>query len=459
MTATHRGRRAFVIGLSSSTLLLLAACAAPISPNTASVTPAVPATSAPSALPTLTAVPTPVPGVLFVDAAQNLGPLSPYVYGSNYGPWLGISAEAFPYVTDAKLTFMRWPGGSWGDQNDVTLLQVDQFIQLCRKLGWEPMINVRLEDGTPEKAAALVEYANVTKGYGVRYWAIGNEPNIYVGDYPAARFNREWRAWATAMRAVDPALKLIGPEISQFYADPDNEYEQAFADWMIEFLKANGDLVDIVSIHRYPFPKSSASGPPAIADLRDNSREWDALIPYLRALIREHAGRDLPIAVTEVNSSYARNTGGEATMDSHYNAIWWGDVLGRLIRQRVEIVAQWDLVREFGIVGRFEPHPMYYTYLMYQHFGSARLYASSDDPYLSIFAAKRADDTLTLMLINLASEPAEKSLRVDNFDVNGPVEVWRFDADHPAQRLDDLALRNGDRLTLPPESITVYALR
>ena len=25
-------------------------------------------------------------------------------------------------------------------------------------------------------------------------------------------------------------------------------------DWMTEFLRANGDLVDIVSIHRYPFP-------------------------------------------------------------------------------------------------------------------------------------------------------------------------------------------------------------
>jgi alpha-L-arabinofuranosidase len=394
---------------------------------------------------------------LFVDAAQALGPISPYVYGSNYGPWLGISPESFPYVADAKLTFMRWPGGSWGDQNDVTPLQVDQFIALSRKLGWEPMITARLEDSTPQKAAELVQYANVTNGYGVRYWAIGNEPNLYLGDYDAALYNQEWREWATAMRGVDPSIKLLGPEVSQFYGHAQEEYQRAFTDWVVEFLQANGDLVDIVSVHRYPFPKSTAAGPPTIADLRDNSREWDQLIPALRALARENTGRDLPVAVTEVNSSWASNNGGEATMDSHYNAIWWADVLGRMIRQGVDIVAQWDVSKQWGIVGAFEPHPMYYSYLMYQHFGTERVYASSDDPHVSIFAAKRDDGALTLMIINLASEPAEKKLTLANI-TPAPAETWRFDQDHAAEQVAATPLSDSSTLTLPAESLTLLVL-
>lgn len=445
--------------------LLLCACflfvacasqsATPTPPPTATLPPTV------TPLPTFTPVPTAVPGGLFVDAAQDLGPISPLVYGSNYGPWLGLSPDTFSYITDAKLTLMRWPAGAWGDRNDVTPLQLDQFIKLCRQLGWEPMINVRLKNGTADQAAALVQYANITQGYHVRYWAIGNEPNLFtqegdVGVYDTERFNREWREWAMAMRAIDPSIQLIGPEISQFYAVAGGDYQQNIIDWLTEFLKANGDLVDIISVHRYPFPKSTTSGPPTIADLRDNSREWDQLIPAMRALIRQYAGRDLPVAVTEVNSSYARNVGGEATMDSHYNAIWWGDTLGRMIRQGVDIVAQWDLSKEFGIVGAYEPHPMYYTYVMYQHFGTERLYASSDEPQVSIFAAQRADGTLTLMVINLASETVTKPLQFANFAPPAQAETWLFDKDHAAEQITATALTVP--LTLPPESMTLLVI-
>ena len=452
----------FKTRLLSFAFLFLSACVGAFPNDSPTPTPQ-PTEPPPTAIPTATplsaptAIRTPPVGGLYVDPAQDLGPINPYVFGSNYGPWLGISPKALPYIAEAKLAFMRWPAGSWGDQNDVTELQVDQFIALCEKSGWAPMINVRLENSTAEKAAALVKYVNVTRSYNVRYWAIGNEPNLYVGDYSVERFNREWRAWATAMRAVDPSIQLLGPESSQYLgnvAGPGPVYR----DYVIEFLKANGDLVDIVSVHRYPFPKSTISGPPSIADLRDNSREWDEIIPDLRSLVREYTGRDLPVAVTEVNSSYARNNGGEATMDSHYNAIWFGDVLGRMIRQGVTIVAQWDLVREWGIVGRFEVHPLYYTYQMYQHFGAQLIYASSDDPYVSVFGAKRTDGALTILIVNLNSELAGQTLTIEGVTAARPAEVWLFDPDHNAEQVEAIQLGGETSLTLPPESMTLLVL-
>ncbi len=39
---------------------------------------------------------------------------------------------------------------------------------------------MRLLDGTPEKAAELVRYTNIEKKYGVVYWSIGNEPNLFA---------------------------------------------------------------------------------------------------------------------------------------------------------------------------------------------------------------------------------------------------------------------------------------
>ena len=178
----------------------------------------IPVTPTATALPTFTPVPTPFAGGLYVDAAQDLGPISPRVYGSNYGPWLFVTLEMQPQAIAAKISYLRYPGGNWGDLNDLDEWQIDQFITFCKQMGSEPALSVRLLDGSPEKAAALVKLVNVTKGYGVRYWSIGNEPSLYR-DYDTVRYNQEWRQFADAMRAVDPSILLVGPDIHQFTAN------------------------------------------------------------------------------------------------------------------------------------------------------------------------------------------------------------------------------------------------
>ena len=138
---------------------------------------------------------------LTVDVAQELGPISPYVYGTNHGPWAAVPVDLLPAAASAGITFIRFPGGNWGDLNDITHWHLDFFMTLCNLMGAEPSVDVRLKGGTPEKAAELVRYANLEKGYGVRYWAIGNEPNLF-DDYDTEQFNREWRAIAEAMRPL-----------------------------------------------------------------------------------------------------------------------------------------------------------------------------------------------------------------------------------------------------------------
>jgi len=427
-------------------LLLLAAC-----------------TGAPCPTPvaTETLLSTPVPGVLYVDAAQRLGPISPLVYGTNYGPWITVPFELLPQAEAAGITYLRFPGGNWGDQNDLRGYQIDQFIALARRMGAEPSISVRLLGGTPEQAAELVRYTNQTNDYNVRYWSIGNEPTLYP-DYDTERYNAEWRTFAQAMLAVDPDILLIGPDIHQYTGDPAHDpHDAAGRDWLQEFLLANGDLVDVVSIHRYPFPTSMTGPATTIDDLHANSPEWDIIIPSLRALIRETTGRDLPIAVTEANSHWTSAIGGEATPDSFYNAIWWGDVLGRLIRQRVDIVAHFALQSStgaggWGLLARYEVRPTYYVYQIYQRFGNELVHASSDDPDVPIYAALRNDGALTLVVINLGPEGRANPLLLDNIEITAQAEVWLFDADHQAEKIGEQRVASGDEITLPAQSISLY---
>lgn len=104
-------------------------------------------------------------------------------------------------------------------------LDFDEYMEMCREAGAEPVVVVAadnylipLEEGewvTPREelirhAAEFVRYANITKGYGVKYWMIGNEswnrnnvnstPEIYARD--VIEFSR-------AMKAVDPSILVI----------------------------------------------------------------------------------------------------------------------------------------------------------------------------------------------------------------------------------------------------------
>ncbi len=425
----------------------------------------------PAPLTTPTVVPTPHLNTLYVDPNISLGEISPLVYGSNYGPWIALSLEGLEPAYNSGVTILRFPAGSWGDHNDVTTLQIDQFMSLIEKMGATAMINVRLQGSTPEKAAEMVRYVNKEMKYNVIYWGIGNEPTLYNGEpnykdegYDNTRFNQEWRTFAEAMKKVDSDIKLIGPEINQFsfdYSGASTNFGERDELWMRSFLQTNGELVDIVSFHRYPFPRSNVSGPASVEELRINAQEWDKIITYLRDMIHKETGRDIPIAITEFNSDYSKSVGGESTPDSHYNAIWLGDVLGSMIKNGVLMANHWMLTSKggyggWGLVGRTEVYPSYYTYQMYKMFGNELVYSSSDDPDLSIYTARREDGTLTIMVINLSLEEQTKPLRIaDQASVKG--EAWLFDPTHNAENIGNIELSG--EVKFPPQSINLFIIK
>lgn len=447
-------RRALSLLLGAAALV---ACGAPAAAPTAP-----PATTTPAPPPTAT----PLPAGIVVDAGQRLGPISPMLFGSNIGPWTGVPLDTRDEVATAGLGLLRFPGGNWGDENDLRDYTLDPFIALCRELGAEPLIGVRLLGSTPAQAAAVVRFVNGERGYGVRYWSIGNEPSLYATSrreegYGVERYNAEWRAFAEAMRAADPTIRLVGPDIHQFDAQGGPRDPQGNP-WMEGFLRANGDLVDVVAFHRYPFPTSRDDPQPTVEELYASSAEWDAMIPYLRGLIRATTGRDLPVAVTEVNANWTGAARGEATPDSHAGAIWWADVLARLIRERAEMAAQFALHgprREgWGLVEKYKVRPAYHVYTLFDRLGSEQVFAASDDPLVTAVAALREDGALTLALVSRAREARALPLSLAGFAPDQAAELYRLDAEHSGEALAPLPLSPGMALELPPESLSVLVI-
>jgi len=411
--------------------------------------------------------PTPIADTLLVDTRTDLGPISSYLYGTNYGPMHAVVLDVMPLVEEAGFTTLRFPGGAWTDTVDVQPFQIDMLMTFAKQVGADVTISVRLLGGEPETAGELVHYTNIKKQYSITYWSIGNEPNIYTQlgyanyEYSIENLNKDWRAIALAMKEADPAIKLIGPELSQW----NDSYEttpkdSAGRDWMTEFLKANGDLTDVVSVHRYPI-YSPGNGPATVQQLRENTRKWVDEVEYLRSLTKEILGRELPIAFTEVNSDPSAAMMQEVSPDSFYNAIWYADVLGQMMNADVFMVNQWVLSQRttgLGLLQGTTVRPTFYVFPLYKNFGSQQVYAASGVADVDIFAATREDGTLTVMVINLSDEAQNIPLQIKGQKLT-EAEVWLLDVTHNAENLGTQAFSSEGTVALPPQSATLYVIK
>ena len=201
----------------------------------------------------------------------------------------GIRRDVFELVSLMKPTVFRWPGGGYTDSYDwrkaigqrdrrppQDLLPfgqplgynhgmdpndfgTDEFLRLCERLGVEPYISANFGSGTPEMAAAWVEYcngpANSTWGhrraenghpkpYGVHLWSVGNE---IWGPFESGFSNAEGYAAfflpiARSMRHVDPSIAITA--VGHF--DEPNRH-----DWNDPVLKTAWQQMDMLSMHHY----------------------------------------------------------------------------------------------------------------------------------------------------------------------------------------------------------------
>jgi len=204
------------------------------------------------------------------------------------------------------------------------------------------------------------KFANVPI-HPIKFWSVGNEPDsLKDPDHPGkpltvAAYVNDFIAYSIAMHQNNPTIQVFGPEISQFYGVGVGPTDSMGTLWMEGFLegiskyeKAHPELkfhlLDGVSFHRYPFTDARTS--PYL--LMSSPNEWDYLLPTLRQLIRQTMGRDLPVAITEINTNPNSQvpTRGQA-------ALWWADTLGSLMNQQADFVAF------FSAEGVEPPYPLF----------------------------------------------------------------------------------------------------
>src|SRR6476469_9489551 len=239
---------------------------------------------------------------VYVDSRRTLAPLDRNLFGSFleqlgraiyegiYDPGSKLSdangyrKDVMEEISKLGVPIIRYPGGNfvsgynWLDgvgpkQNRPLVLDkawnalnsnqfgTNEFMAWCKAVGTTPLMGLNLGTGTPEQAAALVEYCNVDRGtqwselrrkhgypepYKVQNWCLGNEMDgpWQIGHMTAAEYGMKAQDAARQMRYVDHSVQLIACGSS-------GPFMPTYLEWDREVLEQCYDYVEGLSLHRY----------------------------------------------------------------------------------------------------------------------------------------------------------------------------------------------------------------
>lgn len=372
--------------------------------------------------------------------------------GFNYGNAMQVVGyeERFDAI---RVDALRFPPGNQADEitlgrPDLDLLKIN--LGLLR--GPPVMMVANLFGGTPEQAADLARLARELE-IPVSAWEIGNEPDLYATNrndpsWTPAKYCDRFRAYADAIRAVEPDAVFAGPAVSG--ARPSAEM------YLRDVIAACGDAIDILTWHIYP---------------TDGTWEDDAALATSRAFTEEFArirgwaedpganprGHDRAYAfgVTEFGLSW--RSPAFRHLEDMTAALWLADVLGQMTRERLDM-SHYFTLQGMGGHGLIDVggwvRPTYWLYEMLAGFTGEALPATADAPLRAY--AVRSQDATAVLLVNRAREPLVARIELPAF-ATGVVEVATlteaiFDrAGAPEQTVLD----PDEALPLPPRSIVL----
>jgi hypothetical protein len=443
------------------------------------------------------------PVAVTVNARAGLARMPETGLGTNHAIWdqhLG-TGETSDLLAAAGVRVLRYPGGSYGDiyhwQTHTAPggyvapdTDFDTFIAGAERAGAEAMVIANYGTGTPEEAAGWVRYANVTKGYGVRYWTVGNE------NYGNGHYGASWEAddhpdksatfyanlvveFAGAMKAEDPSIKVGAvltmpanwPDAITAGSDPGS--------WNQTVLSIAGPVIDYVDVHWYP------GGATASESLAKTAHIEDALF-LLRQQIGRYAGPDadrIGISLTELNVGVGQNT--------QPGALFLADAYSRLLAGGVFTVQWWNVRNGIGTVstvagqtdygdfGLFSsgtctpdgsvcepplntPFAPYHALSMMNLFarpGDQFIQAGTDQPLVAAHAVRRPDGDLAVLLLNQDPDNAQPvSIRYAGYTpATGAPTVHSYL--NGAGGITTSQAGSATSQTLPPYSLTTLVLR
>jgi alpha-L-arabinofuranosidase len=405
----------------------------------------------------------------------------------------------------------HWASGTVGTNSNPGPVSFSNFAHVATNIHAQVFITVNYGSGTVEEAAAWVRWANISNHYGFKCWIIGNEnygPWEHDENSPPhdpVTYARRAKDYFSRMKAADPSIK-IGVPVTENYMERMGVLSDAlaslkFGEFIIEgyqgwtpkmfaTLQQLGVTPDFVDLHRYP---EGSSGLENDARLLQSTARWTEDAASLRRELKTYFGdanTNVELLCTE-NNSIGGNTGKQTT--SLVNGLYLADSFGQIAQTEFNSWLWWDLRnaqdrksnnssklygwRQYGdhgmMSGNDTRYPTFYTFKLLKYFargGDRIVRTASDNKLLSVYAAQRADATMSLLVINKSRDVMLKAdFSITGFQPESGATVYSYgipqdEAARTGTGSQDIAQTNFTGAaaefpcTFPPYSATVIAL-
>lgn len=358
------------------------------------------------------------------------------------------------------------PDGTWWSK-----LNFEQFMEICQATKAEPFVVVGIDaiayhgsapHANPEEvvtaAAAWVRYANLTKGYGIKYWEIGNESNIQQQEqisWTPEEYGQTVVRLARAMKAVDPSIKIGANGMRVKEND----------DWWSRVLPIAKDDLDFLVTHQYSWQENYPAW-------RDSPDRYDYnLKDAVQAIATYRPG--IKLNVTE-NSSFNPSM-------IHTNNTWKMlhnfEMLGQtLSTPGVEYAHFWtsrwlekDALAEDNSAfnDNYQLMPMGYGVKVWNQFLKPKIVYSNNAGTVSSWASFNPEDrSLSILLLNKGENEQKVGITLNNYQPKfNLLKPWVLKGATPesteiswGQSGSAFAWGNQIQLKLAPLSVTAIAL-
>ena len=318
------------------------------------------------------------------------------------------------------------------------LLTFDDFMSISQSVGSETFIVIGIDaiaytgtspHATPEEileaAVEWVRYANIVKGYGIKYWEIGNENDLHNGgnhhkNWTAEKYANTVVQFSKAMKAVDPSIKIGVNGMSG-------------SEWWDRVMPIVKDDVDFLVTHQYSSMKN-------YKQWKTNDWNYTSNIGTTKNAINTY-NPELRLNVTE-NSSYKPGL-------DHHNNIWKTlhnfELLGNTIRfDQVDYYHFW-VSRWFGpnpyssaasaFNSSYQLMPMGFPLKVWGNFLKKKMVSSSKSGTIRSWASYDPDDgSLNLFLLNKDTKTQKVSVTLHNYLGIPKDERWVLEGSTPESK-------------------------
>ncbi len=369
-------------------------------------------------------------------------------------PGGGISDEVYFDRSNTYQWFEAPPGTEF--MRTLRADTLDDYIAFCKEIGAEPLIE--LPSLSYSTAMDIVQYCNVEHNYNVKYFEMGNKPELATFHF-FKNYITEWDKYKEGIKSYDPKAQLLGPSCINPYVK-----------WP-EYLLANRtSQVEYVSFQYFPCignetDPSKTTYPTIDNMLRFSSsdrlgvHDSDIFMNDYNAALEKYSP-NTKLAVTELSALSLKpkeeSEGGIQNLsNSMAYAVWIADMVPRLAERGASIVCQWmlqsfDLQRYSLLNGSMIPHPAYYSYLMFANWWGDILVDAKSDLESEVAVHATLDSTnsskIWALLVNRDTNPKAVHIMVQNFAVAGEGEMYSLTAPKPESVID--ANINGAQLDI-----------